>query len=541
MLSSEQVGVRVCAFDLMLNLGVHAHLLEPMQSEEQQACGEEAASSVQSTPLDGSSLSSPLEIETYGSGVHKENGSLKTSLEKPERGTPVAVGQFEAWLLDILCEMLLFLVQSEEMEEGVWASALSCLLYMSPGVEEIQAVATTLAQAEAPEYFALAFKQGLQGVGEAISKSIVTAMSQDVTNGRLNAQLLEDVTRSLDMLASEHTQPDVEFKLLIKVTMLSEGLTSGDVIGTSALARDSTLDPALVSKAWATLCSSSLQSGALLITWSNQPVIRHGFVLVLEKLLVQCQRPGLELESTPPPSWEEGVTKDGLRSVGEQHRALAMLGLMNGALWQVISANDADRINILQELWVGLECTTLLSFCYSVLILEEKKPKSLEMDTQLILETRRMMNTIVISNSKIKNISGNVVSLHDSGRDNSSMAAMLLSGQAAAPKLLVANMPTALLYWPLMQLAASANDDVVLGIAVGSRGGGTVQGGTCDVRAALLLLLIGKCNAYQAALDEVGGNEFVRSLLDDLDARIAYYTSAFLLKGMMREEPETYQ
>ncbi len=52
---------------------------------------------------------------------------------------------------------------------------------------------------------------------------------------------------------------------------------------------------------------------------SNQPVIRHGFVLVLEKLLVQFQRPGLELKSTPPPSWEEGVTKDGLRSVGEQH------------------------------------------------------------------------------------------------------------------------------------------------------------------------------------------------------------------------------
>ncbi len=76
------------------------------------------------------------------------------------------------------------------------------------------------------------------------------------------------------------------------------------------------------------------------------------------------------------------------------------------------------------------------------------------------------------------------------------MAAMLLSGQAAAPKLLVANMPIALIYWPLMQLAASANDDVVLGIAVGSRGGGTVRGGTCDVRAALLLLFIGKCNIY---------------------------------------------
>ncbi|CAK9195387.1 unnamed protein product [Sphagnum troendelagicum] len=136
------------------------------------------------------------------------------------------------------------------------------------------------------------------------------------------------------------------------------------------------------------------------------------------------------------------------------------------------------------------------------------------MDTQLILETRSMMNTIVISNSKINNIIGNVVSLHASGRGNSSMAAMLLSGQAVAPKLLVANMPTALLYWPLMQLAVSANDDVVLGIAVGSQGGGTVWGGTCDVRAALLLLLIGKCNIYQAALDEVGGNEFFSADVD---------------------------
>ncbi|CAK9221517.1 unnamed protein product [Sphagnum jensenii] len=211
-----------------------------------------------------------------------------------------------------------------------------------------------------------------------------------------------------------------------------------------------------------------------------------------------------------------------------------MLGLMNGALWQVISANDADRINILQ-LCVKWPLFPILSpssgqqtasfdqqqrhsllngRLETVLILEEKKPKSVEMDTQLILETRSMMNTIVISNSKINNISGNVVSLHASGRGNSSMVAMLLSGQAVAPKLLVANMPTALLYWPLMQLAVSANDDVVLGIALGSRGGGTVRGGTCDVRAALLLLLIGKCNIYQVALDEVGGNEFFSADVD---------------------------
>jgi hypothetical protein len=55
----------------------------------------------------------------------------------------------------------------------------------------------TLALAEAPESFALAFKQGVQGV---ISKSIVTAMSGDVTNGCLNAQvvLVQALTAKLE-------------------------------------------------------------------------------------------------------------------------------------------------------------------------------------------------------------------------------------------------------------------------------------------------------------------------------------------------------
>ena len=58
-----------------------------------------------------------------------------------------------------------------------------------PSLEEIQGVVSSLTLAEAPESFALAFKQGLQGVGESIAKSIVTAMARDVTNGRLNAQV----------------------------------------------------------------------------------------------------------------------------------------------------------------------------------------------------------------------------------------------------------------------------------------------------------------------------------------------------------------
>lgn len=58
-----------------------------------------------------------------------------------------------------------------------------------PSIEEVQAVVSALCLADAPESFALAFKQGLQGVGDNIAKSIGTAMSRDVTNGRLNAQV----------------------------------------------------------------------------------------------------------------------------------------------------------------------------------------------------------------------------------------------------------------------------------------------------------------------------------------------------------------
>ncbi|OQU88275.1 hypothetical protein SORBI_3003G444800 [Sorghum bicolor] len=93
----------------------------------------------------------------------------------------------------------------------------------------------------------------------------------------------------------------------------------------------------------------------------------------------------------------------------------------------------------------------------------------------------------------------------------------------------------------LVQLEGAASDDIALGIAVGSTGRGNLPGATSDIRAALLLLLIGKCTADQEALKEVEGNEFFRGLLDDTDSRVAYYSAAFLLKRMMTEEPEIYQ
>lgn len=94
--------------------------------------------------------------------------------------------------------------------------------------------------------------------------------------------------------------------------------------------------------------------------------------------------------------------------------------------------------------------------------------------------------------------------------ETASMAALLLRGQAVIPMQLVARVPAALFYWPLIQLASAATDNIALGVAVGSKGRGNLPGATSDIRSALLLLLIGKCSADTAAFQEVGGEEFFR-------------------------------
>ena len=91
-----------------------------------------------------------------------------------------------------------------------------------------------------------------------------------------------------------------------------------------------------------------------------------------------------------------------------------------------------------------------------------------------------------------------------------SMAAMLLQGQAIVPMQLVARVPAALFYWPLIQLAGAATDNIALGVAVVSKGRGNLPGAASDIRATLLLLLIGKCTADPSAFQEVGGEEFFR-------------------------------
>ncbi|KAG7030721.1 hypothetical protein SDJN02_04758, partial [Cucurbita argyrosperma subsp. argyrosperma] len=118
--------------------------------------------------------------------------------------------------------------------------------------------------------------------------------------------------------------------------------------------------------------------------------------------------------------------------------------------------------------------------------------------------------------------------------ETASMAALLLQGQTIVPMQLISHVPAALFYWPLIQLAGAATDNIALGVAVGSQ----ARGNHPDPD---MLTLLGFC----------------RELLDDTDSRVAYYSSAFLLKArkflstakmnffyfqrMMTEKPEKYQ
>lgn len=225
-------------------------------------------------------------------------------------------------------------------------------------------------------------------------------------------QFLDEVVTSLDKLAASYSNPEEEFTKLLPVTMASEGLSSDNnfsqettrmawstlefllhsprssyrysgylwllellsaemtrggskqstKLKTNALQRQLGLlgkqeratgvdvseneetgnqnHTPTISSAVRVLCS---------LLKSKNPSVRRGFVLILEKVLIQCQRHGLELEFNSASVIDGELTKqEGVRSTGAQDRALAMLGLMNGALWQAISANDTDRVNILQ-------------------------------------------------------------------------------------------------------------------------------------------------------------------------------------------------
>ncbi|XP_023763748.1 uncharacterized protein LOC111912257 [Lactuca sativa] len=684
MLSSSQLTSKVRAFDLILNLGVHGHLLEPLLADD----------------------ASTIEEEYTQEPYLDKKMSIKQDYLKAQSLS--AINNFESWILCILYEVLLLLVQAEEKEESVWASALSCLLYFvcdrgkirrsrlrgldirvikmliqisrrnswaelvhcklinmltnmfyevsdvsttSPtflvdqvdvigGIEfvfielvisnsregrrnlylvlfdyvvheinesciangiseysndEIQPIASLLTLADAPEALHISVKLGIEGIGDILRRSISAALPRYSNSERLN-MLLEKIMEKFDALLRSLTHLDKEFSHMTELTKSYKYLESfqeGFVRNSYALK---------VKLAWATL-HSLLHSeraairengyvwlGDLLIAeinyegdsiWSNiknlqkritlasvkdyspeldiplpiwlmcgllksrNNLIRWGFLFVLERLLMRCKF-----------LLDENELQHSVTVTNEAHgktrldKANAVIDIMSSALSLVAQINVTDRMNILKmcDILFSQLCLKVIpgntstsadtlrsckSFNYSVW---NKKASVME-----DLPVRENFCWEPVDDSKGRFGINKNNSATAASSETASMAALLLQGQAIVPMQLVARVPADLFYWPLIQLAAAATDNIALGVSVGSKGGGNLPGATSDIRSTLLLLLIGKCTADPGAFKEVGGEEFFRELLDDTDSRVAYFSSTFLLKRMMTEEADKYQ
>nr|KYP75450.1 hypothetical protein KK1_008184 [Cajanus cajan] len=624
MLSSSKTACRVQAFDLILNFAVHGHLLEPIIADD--------ASTIEEEYSQESYYDSDTQLMVQGSRKGNQN----------KLDTFSAIDNFESWILNILYEILLLLVQTEEQEESVWASALSCLLYfvcdngkilrnrlqvldirvikslietsrknswaelvhcklismlanmlyevpdeavellpstpkflmnqldliggvqflfceyalvnsreerknlysvlfdyvlhqinetcVATGIneysdDEIRPLATLLARTNAAEAFHISVKLGVEGIGELLRRSIASALLRHPNSERLN-MLLEIVTEKFDALISSFTHLDGEFSHMIQITKTHKSLENVEII---ALRNDINLQRNL---SWATLHSLlhsqkiaqvgkqdssdmsdiplpiSLMCGLLK---SKHNYIRWGYLFVLERLLMRCKFLLDEYEMQQSRSSDLGCRQKDWHL----EKAYALIDIMSSALLFQINEKDCtnkyetDRINILKM------CDILLSqLCLRV-------PRALKQDTYLLDE----------SNEQKAGGRSNYPDNYHLLRETAAMAALLLQGQAIAPMQLIARIPPDLLFWPLMQLAGAATDDIALGVAVGSKGRGNLPGAASDIRATLLLLLIGKCTADPVAFKEVGKERFFMELLNDRDSRVAYYSSAFLLKS----------
>ncbi|KAG2317945.1 hypothetical protein Bca52824_021067 [Brassica carinata] len=443
--------------------------------------------------------------------------------------------------------------------------------------DEIQPLAVRLALADAPEAFYISVKLGVEGIGEILRRSIAAALSGFSNSERLN-QLLASITEKFDTIIGSFTHLDKEFLHLKQLTKSSKFMDN-----IQELRNDIRMS---VNLAWATLHSllhseratyrqnGYIWLGDLLIAeisedgggsiWlsikdlqqkiahcgasdslitsdipisiqllcgllkSRNSVIRWGFLFILERLLMRSKF--LLDENETQRSIGGNANQD--QKDTRLEKANAVIDIMSSALSLMAQINETDRINI-------LKATLKLADIHQKFLCtdEETVPSSADRNSKSETSHRNSYKESVDDADTRPRYNSVPVSTCETA----SMAAMLLRGQATVPMQLVARVPAALFYWPLIQLAGAATDNIALGVAVGSKGRGNIPGATSDIRATLLLLLIGKCTADTVAFQEVGGEEFFRELLDDTDSRVAYYSSAFLLKRMMTEEPEKYQ
>ncbi|KAL2230278.1 UNVERIFIED_CONTAM: hypothetical protein Sindi_1622200 [Sesamum indicum] len=684
MLNSPSVMSKARAFDLIINLGVHAHLLEPP------------------APDDSTTIEEQYSQESYidnGTQV-SSHGKIKSEIKKTDNSA--AIDKFESWILAMLFEVLLHLVQIEEKEEAVWASALSCLLYficdrgkirrsrlegldisvikalmqisrrnswaeivhcklicmmtnmfyqvpegpdkvvsaapfflikqvdliggidfifgelvlsnsreerrnlylvifdyvlhkinetcLAAGVseysdDEVRPIATLLVLADAPEALHISVKLGVEGVVELLRRSISTSLSTYPNNDRL-LMLLEKIVEKFDTLIGSFTHVDKEFAEMIQMTKSFKSIESIEVPGNIAAMNAklcwTTLHSLLHSERHAYRHNGHLWLGDLLIAeisgegdqslcssiknleekislagvndylasldiplpiWlmcgllkSKNNRIRWGFLFVLERLLMRCK---FLLDENEVQHVMRGQSAAQIHDKSRLEKANAVIDIMSRALSLMAQINETDRMNILKmcdillsQLCLKVAHTGVTPFGDTMHIKDssnsERKSKADGAESFSRTETVPQGDFTGDANTKLGQ------NVHIPIRDTASMAALLLHGQAIVPMQLVARVPAALFYWPLIQLAGAATDNIALGVSVGSKGRGNLPGGTSDIRATLLLLLIGKCTADPSAFIEVGGEEFFRELLDDTDARVAYYSSTFLLKASIR-------
>lgn len=686
MINAPRLASKARAFDLILNLGIHAHLLEPPAADEASTIAEEYSEEAY------------FDCETQFSPERKKS-----------TGNSSAIDKFECWILGILYEVLLHLVQMEECEESVWASALSCLLYfvcdrgrirrsrlrgldirvvkvliyvstknswaevvhskligmltnmfyeipeesdkalsaipvfliqqvdLIGGMEfifvelmlsnsreerrnlylvlfdyvvhqineacivagiseysddEVQPIATLLMRADIPEALHISIKLGVEGILELLQRSISTQLSRYPNSDRL-ITFLEKIVEKLEVLIKSFTHLDKEFahsrqitkslktlKSIDEVLLIKKGIdgVSGNSIHMQAKLSWATLHSLLHSERQACRHNGYLWLGDLLIAeiteardasiWSSirklqqkinslakvndyspdldiplsiwlmfgmlkskNSLIRLGFLFVLERLLMRCK---FLLDESEVQHAISGEAVGNIHDKSRLEKANAVIDIMSSALSLMAQLNETDCLNILKmcEILLSQLCLKVSSNATTPGAKDtgwNKKGDTAELLSQYLEEPFRETSA-----------------KHGKSKDppiceTASMAALLLHGQAIAPMQLVARVPTDLFYWPLIQLAGAATDNIALGVSVGSKGRGNVPGATSDIRATLLLLLIGKCTDDPAAFDDVGGEPFFRALLDDIDSRVAYYSSTFLLKRRMSEEPESYQ
>ncbi|XP_015079559.1 uncharacterized protein LOC107023390 [Solanum pennellii] len=691
MMNSTRLESKTRAFDLILNLGVHAHLLEPPTADD--------ASTIEEEYSKETFLDNETQLSLEG---NKKSDYLKKA------GSSSAIDKFECWILGILYEILLHLVQTEEKEESIWASSLSCLLYfvcdrgrirrsrlkgldirvvqvlicvsrmnswaeivhskligmltnmfyenpeisnkalsatpefliqqvdLTGGIEfifvelvlsnsreerrnlylvlfdyalhqinesciasgtsdysddEVQPVAMLLMLADAPEALHISVKLGLEGILELLQRPISSALSKYPNSDRLS-MLLGKIVYNFEMLIKSFTHLDKEFAHMRQITKSCKSLESidgayGNSFGMKAKLSWATLHSLLHSERTQCRHNGYLWLGDLIITeiveegdasiWSSirslqekisqasvidyspdldvplsiwlmcglikskNNLIRWGFLYVLERLLMRCK---FLLDESEVQHAISGEMVGDLHNKSRLEKANAVIDIMNSALSLMAQINETDRMNILKmceilfsQLCLKVPPSTVTSMddptiCIKDVSWNKKLGPGESLPRQ---ESFGWEEHIEDTNHKLKR------NKEPPKPETASMAALLLHGQAIVPMQLVARVPAALFYWPLIQLAGAATDNIALGVSVGSKGRGNVPGSTSDIRATLLLLLIGKCTADPAAFKEVGGEEFFRELLDDTDSRVAYYSSMFLLKRMMTEEPENYQ